>query len=481
MRKGKVGCYVINKISLIVRILTLSVTILTISHSYSFSTVFDVTNEDELREALSLAQSNGEDDVINIAAGLYSTGGVPFSFSSDEDFSLAIEGEGAGLTILDGGEMSRVLEINTVSEASVFITIKGLTIQNGFHVSIPGDISKSDGAGIYAVSQNITIEDCEFIDNSISRAGDGGGLYADAQNIGLLGNLFSGNSAAFSGGGAYMVSDVLNLSDNQFIGNSSGSEGGGLYSERADVVSTNNIFLQNSSGQSFEGGGAAARFWLPGTVTITNNTISLNFIETPRRGLAALSIYGIPASETNVVNIYNNIVFENDIVDGVDVLVVTYPLPVPTPLPGQTIPPEIVDFGTLNIFNNDFSTFHLDTSPSGCEFSFRECILEINEGNNIDLDPLFVDAEAGDVSLQPDSPCIDAGDPDAPDVPATDIFGSPRVPPPDMGAVEFVPPEIEDLHGEGGGCSIVRTPVTSSLAVFWALPVLILMRRIVRR
>ena len=137
MRKGKVGCYVINKISLIVRILTLSVTILTISHSYSFSTVFDVTNEDELREALSLAQSNGEDDVINIAAGLYSTGGVPFSFSSDEDFSLAIEGEGAGLTILDGGEMSRVLEINTVSEASVFITIKGLTIQNGFHVSIP--------------------------------------------------------------------------------------------------------------------------------------------------------------------------------------------------------------------------------------------------------------------------------------------------------------------------------------------------------
>lgn len=130
---------------------------------------------------------------------------------------------------------------------------------------------------------------------------------------------------------------------------------------------------------------------------------------------------------------------------------------------------------TVNFFNNDFSDFISDCeNTEGCEPN-------INEGNNINEAPLFVDAEAGDVSLQPDSPCIDAGDPNAPDLPSTDIFGNPRVPPPDMGAVEFIPPEIEDLHGGGVGCSIAHTPVASSLAVFLAIPVLILIRRIVKK
>ena len=128
---------------------------------------------------------------------------------------------------------------------------------------------------------------------------------------------------------------------------------------------------------------------------------------------------------------------------------------------------------TVNLFNNDFSDFISDCeNTEGCEPN-------INEGGNIDEDPLFVDAAAGDVSLQPDSPCIDAGDPDAPDVPDTDFFGNARVPPPDMGAVEFI--EIVVDGEAAGGCSIAPTQVTSSLAVFLAIPVVMLIRRIVRR
>ena len=46
---------------------------------------------------------------------------------------------------------------------------------------------------------------------------------------------------------------------------------------------------------------------------------------------------------------------------------------------------------------------------------------------NIDADPLFVDPETGDFHLLAYSPCIDAGDNDAPGLPATDFEGDPRI------------------------------------------------------
>jgi hypothetical protein len=54
------------------------------------------------------------------------------------------------------------------------------------------------------------------------------------------------------------------------------------------------------------------------------------------------------------------------------------------------------------------------------------------------LDPLLTDPTAGNVHLQADSPCIDAGDPAY--VPATDFEGDarPQGPAGDMGADEFV-------------------------------------------
>ena len=49
-------------------------------------------------------------------------------------------------------------------------------------------------------------------------------------------------------------------------------------------------------------------------------------------------------------------------------------------------------------------------------------------GNNLVLDPLFVDAAAGDYHLSPASPCINAGDPAYVAAPEeTDIDGEPRV------------------------------------------------------
>ncbi|MBW8035558.1 MAG: hypothetical protein FVQ79_08005 [Planctomycetes bacterium] len=65
----------------------------------------------------------------------------------------------------------------------------------------------------------------------------------------------------------------------------------------------------------------------------------------------------------------------------------------------------------------------------------------MGEGN-IDSDPLFLNTSSGDYHLLPDSPCIDAGDPNyVPEPNETDLDGNQRVISGliDMGAYEFIP------------------------------------------
>ena len=87
-------------------------------------------NENELRNALSIAESNGEDDVINIEGGHYRTFGEPFNYLDMglDRRDLTIRGEGKGLTILDGEGTSKVLNIirDVQNPQNIFI-VKNLT------------------------------------------------------------------------------------------------------------------------------------------------------------------------------------------------------------------------------------------------------------------------------------------------------------------------------------------------------------------
>jgi len=69
---------------------------------------------------------------------------------------------------------------------------------------------------------------------------------------------------------------------------------------------------------------------------------------------------------------------------------------------------------------------------------------------NINANPLFVNAAGGDLHLSPGSPAIDAGDNTAPNLPAYDFEGDPRIvdgdsdgtATVDMGADEFYLPVL---------------------------------------
>jgi hypothetical protein len=64
---------------------------------------------------------------------------------------------------------------------------------------------------------------------------------------------------------------------------------------------------------------------------------------------------------------------------------------------------------------------------------------------NIDEDPLFVDPANGDLHLGPDSPCIDAGDNGAPNLPAYDFEGDPRIMDGDLNGTRIVDMGVDEF------------------------------------
>jgi hypothetical protein len=85
-------------------------------------------------------------------------------------------------------------------------------------------------------------------------------------------------------------------------------------------------------------------------------------------------------------------------------------------------------------------------SPAGAGF-VGGCTTYDGQYGNISADPLFVNPSSNDYQLTAESPAIDAGQNGAPDIPATDYYGNPRIVAGkvgdraiiDIGAAEFQP------------------------------------------
>jgi Leucine-rich repeat (LRR) protein len=68
----------------------------------------------------------------------------------------------------------------------------------------------------------------------------------------------------------------------------------------------------------------------------------------------------------------------------------------------------------LNLFYNNINGTLLDENGELFYCEYEEEGVECNVSNNINTDPQFIDPDNGDFTLQPNSPCIDAGDPNSP-------------------------------------------------------------------
>ena len=141
------------------------------------NTTADELNSDSdcsLREAIQAANTNSVvdacaagtgDDTITLPAGTYTLAiagtGEESNVTGDLDIlgNLTISGAGAGSTVIDGGQVDRVLHI----QSGNIVTIDGVTITNGKEPSFPG------GGGVF--NKGTTTLTASVVSNNTSDQG----------------------------------------------------------------------------------------------------------------------------------------------------------------------------------------------------------------------------------------------------------------------------------------------------------------------
>ena len=260
--------------------------------------------------------------------------------------------------------------------------------------------------------------------------GGGGGLYQQfSDSLVILNSNFEDNTTLPGIGGGlaiYYSSDIV-LENVNINGNESGGAGGGICFLRSDNINYTSGMIRDNRSNSNSGGGI-----MMGTETfdasiIINATFNrLNFINNYAQvGGGGLMLWSAE------VNVYNSTFSQNEANDnnGVD-----------NWSGGGLSSHSMAEPNIINsIFYDNYpnSLYHPSTTSSiSVKYSLLE---EFHTGveNLVEIDPLFNDPENGDFTLQPNSPCIDAGISDFDDDgvnDVTDFLGSA----PDLGSTEFM-------------------------------------------
>lgn len=388
----------------------------------------------------------GPGDVVRVGSGVY--------FERIDFLGQAITVEssgGAHATAIDGQQGGSV--VTFASGEGPDSVLRGFTLRNGsgtWHE--PLHTGGFYGGGVFCRGSSPTLEENVLSGNQAAQAG--GGLYGTGGTIHLVRNVFSGNTA-FYGGGVYVSNDAtLDAVGNDFVGNHAvGTMGGGLLSSSAASVVEASRFIGNTA-QS-EGGGFAGRATLSNCAFVGNTAYrggamsckSMKVVNGSFTGNTAT--YGGAAYVDGSALTVTNSIFWNDTASGV----------------GQEF---------YLAFSGSSATLSIDYSLlQGLQSSiFKETNCWISYWDRIiDNDPRFVDPAGDDLHLRFDSPCLDAGNNAAADLPSTDYEGDPRIVfgLADMGADEF----HRHLYHTGdvvpGGAIAVKitdVPGTTPVALF---------------
>jgi serine protease len=326
--------------------------------------------------------------------------------------------QGPGMTIIDGNRAGSVVTFASGENRSA--VLEGFTVRNGANSFSGGGVlirnsapsivgnwivgnGACSGAGIYSYFSSPLIKG-----NTISRnyvyacsGASGLGVYVGGDSAAeLIENVITENSGMANGGGVTLFAAgrvVLRsnvIARNVTWGLSPCTSGGGIWMvnfSQATIV--NNLVVGNVAGcgGGFSWGGST------GVTTFVNNT----FADNDAAEGSAIEVSGVDTRHV----IYNNVIIGTG---GQTAFYCRNSSSTPSPL-----------LNTSDVF-----------TPQGLAYG-GTCLDQTGLRGNLSVDPLFARNAFGDVPgdyrLQLASPAIDAGDNAAPQIPAADLEGNPRI------------------------------------------------------
>ncbi len=214
--------------------------------------------------------------------------------------TMEIDGLGAGKTIIDAQQNSRIFGITSTAGD---VTLDGMTIENGLASDTGGAIQvqsrgtlsilnstlsgnsttgeTASGGAVCDWDGTLTVTDCTVSGNStIGDNAYGGALYSRDGAMTVTNSTLSGNSTAgqmASGGAVYDWSGAVTVTNCLLSGNSTSGPnayGGAMYSRTGAMTVTNSTLSGNSTSGASAVGGAIDSF--AGSVTVTNSTLVQN-------------------------------------------------------------------------------------------------------------------------------------------------------------------------------------------------------------
>jgi len=404
----------------------------------------------------SAINASQDGDTVLVADGTYSGPG-----NRDIDFngkSITVTSQnGPASTIIncagfyagDGSGNHRGFYIHNNETA---VTISGFSVQNGYGFS---------GGGIYNNGGQLAITNCIISNN---RAIYGGGICSNGGSVVLTNSDITLNTGQDAGGG--IQADHATIKNCNIVGNKAiylavNAFGGGMQVSESTVI--NCVIRGNESNFA---GGIDARYCVVKGCTIIGNTA----IENSYGGIFAIedtitdcvisrntSQYGSSGIEANGrTTITNCEVTENTGYNEFGGPSSGISCTGDVSVTNCTVVSNATDYGIYFIGNTSitncilYSDKHIEIYNNPNNVATITVIRSDIQGGypgigNIDKDPQFVNAAAGDLHLKPGSPCLGKGTPNG--APATDLDGNPRPNPPSMGAYELgiIPAAIQSF------------------------------------
>jgi hypothetical protein len=392
----------------------------------SLASTIHVPQDQPSIQAGILAANNG--DTVLVAPGTY------FENIDFKGKAITVTSSGGpSATIIDGGKVNQVVTLDSGEGTSSVLS--GFTIQNGVssfvgggiyinrtsptirHNVIQNNLASDGGGGIGVYFASPLIEGNTIRNNSqVSNVegGGGGGIYltgvVGTAAARIIGNVIENNTWPGSGGGIILngagapliENNIIALNSAEWNPNSVSSQGGGIIA----FNNTSPLIIQNliAGNSATQGGGIY--MLVPGGVLVNNTIVA-------EPGLTQGSAVWIGGTD-------NQIQFFNNIMAGISVTATTSVVYCDGTYSPQ--PPSFI--------NND-----IYSSGTGLQGT---CATENGQNGNVSVDPRFVSLK-GNFQLQPTSPVINAGTNSAPNLPAEDLAGHPRISGGvvDMGAYEY--------------------------------------------